>query len=787
MRIHTTALARLFFLVALLGTQSPCAFASGEALAPDIQIDVPQGITPWRGGYLVGNGRMYGVVALGAGLTREWKSDVADPAPLSQIAWMVGPHYGNANLGFGWEVLPEIGGQQEAWTREGILRPEPDLPFWGVYAETPQLRLELRDVLHPEETVWLRRAVLTAGASGAGNPLTLRIPVSADPRNAAKDDEAWGEKERQGHVPAEAMLRVDAEEGTILLQGAQRRLYTEWTSQPMCQVMDHPARFLATAITAEGGDAQIAVDESGFRVELGEMQPGQQKVLNLWLVTGGSAASTRQLLSAWRSRSGTKVVAECRRRSPEPLFTRTDGQSDPILEMLQGCTAVCEAAQARCGGVLASPYMYPMCYVRDQFGSFRLFLELGAYERAWRALAYHVAMQNHWGLQNSYEAVPDLPDPNNWSQTHPAEPGQGHGGAEVPAYIILMARDYYLATGDLARVAPLYARLAYNLRVHNFDAETHLLASPTDESYTQIVGIGGEKDFTDSNILFLGAADFMVRLARELGHEADAVEFQSLRDRTFAAMKQHLWVEEGRYFAICKQDRRPCFDPSLRWFHLGIGDRFDPIQQGCLDAVLRNLINPIRVVPDRPETAGMAPGYLLQALSRAQRPQIHDAARLLTLYGSDTHNMNEFYHHGPDAMSGKLRPWESGVAGWAIAQYLLGAQPDLPAGKLRLQPHLPPGWPGWGSRPLELPGQGVLQYRLERQSDGSIEFAVTRRGGRNPLEVEVEFGGFGNALAPLSPELAVVAGRSKLLAGAFTLTPMDDKQEQTVTLRFAAP
>ena len=50
MRIHTTALARLFFLVALLGTQSPFAFASGEALAPDIQIDVPQGITPWRGG-----------------------------------------------------------------------------------------------------------------------------------------------------------------------------------------------------------------------------------------------------------------------------------------------------------------------------------------------------------------------------------------------------------------------------------------------------------------------------------------------------------------------------------------------------------------------------------------------------------------------------------------------------------------------------------------------------------------------------------------------------------------
>jgi len=427
-----------------------------------------------------------------------------------------------------------------------------------------------------------------------------------------------------------------------------------------------------------------------------------------------------------------------------------------------------------------------MCYVRDQFGSFRLFLEQGAYERAWRALAYHIAMQNQWGFQNSYEAVPEPPDPNNWSQTHPKEPGHGHGGAEVPAYIILMARDYYLATGDRARVAPLYARLAYNLRVHNFNPETHLLPSPTDESYTQIVGIGGEKDFTDSNILFLGAADFMVRLARELGYEADAAEFQALRDRTFGAMKEHLWVEEGRYFAICKQDRRPCFDPSLRWFHLGIGERFDPIQQGCLDAVLRNLINPIRVVPDRPETAGMAPGYLLQALSRAQRPQMHDAARLLTLYGSDTHNMNEFYHHGPDAMSGKLRPWESGVAGCAIAQYLLGAQPDLPAGKLRLQPHLPQGWPGWTSRPLELPGQGVMKYRLERQSDGSIEFVVTRCGGQDTLTLEVEMGGFGDILTPLSPELAVVAGRADLLVGAFPLSPAGQAQEYSVTLKFLA-
>jgi len=718
------------------------------------EILLPSMTNRWRGGYMVGNGRMYGVAAVGSSLKREWKSSLEDPASLSQVAWVVGPSYGNANLGYGWEIIPEIDRHPSKWEKEEILKPSPEMPFWGSTAETGQLRMQLREILHPRETIWLRQVIVSASDKGAVGTVSLRIPVYADPRNAPKDDPAWSPKEREGHVAPEAMLRVEASTQTIVLQGARRRLYSEYSSQPMCQQMDYPSRFLATSLTVEGDEpAVVRVDERGFVVELGELTNHQSRVINLWLATADDAGKASGLLWAWKGRPSARFIAESKRPLPPPLFTRTDGKPDRLLEMIRGCQNLCDAAQAKCGGTLANPYMYPMYYVRDQYGSFKLYLALQEYDRAWRVLAYHLGMENQWGFQNSYEAVPDPPDPFGWTKTHPEQPGQGHGGAEVPSYLILMARDYYLATGDLQRVKPLYARLAYNLRAHNFDPKTHLLPSPGDESYTQIVSIGGE-DFTDSNVLFLGAADFMVRLAKLLGQGQDAGEFQEVRDRTFAAMMKRLWKPDNKYFPVSGRDERPAFDPSLRWFHLDIGQSNDEIHTGCLNAVLGCLINPIRVVPDRWEAAGMEPGYLVQALSRSQHPGMHQAARLLTRYASDTDNVSEYYYHGTEPTGGKLRPWESGVAGWALVQYLLGLQIDLPTSIIRLQPHLPTEWPGWISRSIPLAdNQGALGCRLEKSDNHEIRFTLTREGGKDPLRAEIEFGGFEARLLPQTLEL----------------------------------
>ncbi len=80
--------------------------------------------------YVVGNGRMYVVAALGKELTRKGTSVLTKtPAPLTQIAWVTGPMYGNADLGFGWQVIAEVDGQPAPWTDERVLRPTSSLPF----------------------------------------------------------------------------------------------------------------------------------------------------------------------------------------------------------------------------------------------------------------------------------------------------------------------------------------------------------------------------------------------------------------------------------------------------------------------------------------------------------------------------------------------------------------------------------------------------------------------------------------------------------------------------------
>ncbi len=732
-------------------------------------LRLPDTDHPWHGGYVVGNGRMYGVSGLDFSLTREWKSDWAERGPMSQILWVVGPHYGNANLGYGWEVLPRINGQNVLWTEERVVRPNPGSPFWGVMAKSAPLQMHLTEVMNPEQPVWLRRVVISLPKESEPVEVSFRIPVHADPRNAPKEDKDWGPKERNGHVAENELLQVRPEAAALVLKGARRRLYSEWTTHPMSQKMDHPARMLMTSVTVEGGQGTVRVDSGGFDVNLGRLRGGETRAFAVWLVTASSELEAAALLARSRRTPPEAVLSECRRQMPLPLVSRTDGLADPILDVMWGCQELCQSAQAHCGGVFASAYMYPMYYVRDQFGSFRLFLATQEYDRARRVLAYHVGMENQWGFQNSYEAVPEPPNPAGWTNAHPDQPGQGHGGAEVPSYIILMARDYYRATDDLDFLRCLYPRLAYNLRVHNFDPVTQLLPSPGDESYTQIVGIGGE-NFTDSNFLFIGAAEFMTQFAALLGHKKDAAEFKALADRTWAAMMKHLWMPQQGYFAISMTDRRPALDPLLRLFYLDIGDPQSAMHQGCLKAVLDNLVNPIRVVPDKTAAAGMAPGYLLYALSRSQNPEMHIAARLLTHYASDTGNMSEFYHDGTDPMGGRLRPWESGVAGWALTQYILGFHPDMAAKRILLQPHLPPGWPGWTSRPIPLVGEGELEYRMDRVAD-SVIFTLTRKGGKNPIAATIEFGGMEEKLTAESRGLRAVGNQDTILQESFAIPP----------------
>lgn len=788
----------LFLLILLLAAAPPRAGAQPVEAQVDRHVDL--NADAWRrvdrhDGYVTGNGRIYAIGGLGQTLTRAGKSALSgEPAPLTRLAWVVGPHYTIGNLGYGWEVVAEVDGRPHAWTAEQVVRPTEAHPFWGVRAEGGGLRVDLADVIVADEPVLLRRLQVTRPEGAPAARVRLFLPVYPDPRNGAPF-RMWSGREADRQRPSvpEARLRqVAPEDDALVLVGAPRALWQE-VSTPIPPDSTYrrlfPARALATSATSDAAGVDVTAGPEGLHLDLGTMAGGDRRVVGVWLVTvsgedDGLEAQARAMLRRWKARPVDEVVARSRRALPEPVLRRLDAdRDDPLTGIIRSVTGLVRATQAHSGGVLAQPYMYPMCYIRDQQGSFKLLLAQGEYERAYDALAFYIAMQNRYGIQNAYDATPYRPDPTVWHPDANARDGH-HRVAEVPSVIILMARDLYAATGDLARIAPLYDRLAYNLRVQEPSANG-LLPSPGDESYTNSVRTAprDRTEMTDSNLLFLAAADFMAHLADTLGRPEDAAAFRRRYDETRAALMARLWLPEAQYFAYARDasddpaavDRRPALDPLLRWFWLELGDPAGPIPQGNLDVVLDSLVDPVRVVPEVYDfTAGMDPGYLLHALARSQHPAMHEAARLMERYASDAGLFAEYYAHADGVItpfSGTLRPWESGINAYALVQYLLGLRPDLPRRRVSLQPHLPPSWQGWTTRRIELPGEGALEMTLRRADDGTVTFDLTRHGGHAPLTVDVAFGGFGPVLAARTAALQPVPGRPDVLRAVLTVAP----------------
>lgn len=767
------------------------------------QKNVDLGVDDWyrtdrHDGYVTGNGHIYSVGGLGQTLTRSGKSFLQDePVSLTRLAWVNGPLYSVGNLGYGWELQPVVNGSENGWDSESVLSPTADQPFWRVHSENEHLKSEVTDIIVQDQPVLLRKVNITLSEDSKSSEIRLFIPVYPDPRNSAPF-EAWNGEPVENQRPSvleEDLLRMDEESNAIVLEGAPRALWQE-VSTPIPTDEDYelmfPSRALATTAVSEDSTVNIEVNQSGIQIDLGHLQPGTSKEFGIWLVTAAGhqdiiTSTVLDDLSDWTQKDINLVAEESKFALPEPLIQRKDSENDPFTTIIQSTSSLALATQAVSGCVLAQPYMYPMCYVRDQIGSFEVFLAQHDYERAYRALAFYIAMQNRYGIQNAYDTTPTPPDPTIWDPKANSMDGH-HSVAEVPSIIILMARDYYKATGDLNRIEPLYDRLAYNLRVQEIN-ENGLLPSPGDESYTNSEQTAPEYriEMTDSNLLFISAARFMSELAETLGYSEDASEFKKLETETMDSMMDRLWLPEENHFAYARSadsdseeiDRRPALDLLLRWFWLDMSDPLDRIPQQNLTAVLNELMDPVRVVPEVYNfTAGMDLGYILHALARSQHPAMHDAAELMVNYASSSGLFAEYYEHEDGVItpfSGTLRPWESGINAAAMAQYLLGFQPDLPNKKITLEPHLPPEWDGLETRKIQLYDEGTIQLSMLRNKDNSIEINIEREGGLTPLDVEIVIGGYGVPVQLQNNNFQSVSGREDIIKTTFPLNKKDQK------------
>ena len=745
-------------------------------------------------GYVLGNGKMYVISGLGKELHRNGKSELSDKkVSLSQISWVIGPSYAIGNLAYGFEINAFCGNDTLKCNREEIVPPSITLPFRKVNIFNNFMDFSFYDVLLPDNPVFIRHIAIRPKKTST-KLLKLFIPVNADMRNAKygmfDGSEVKGEvidywrsacgnnlKPRTS-VPAKKLLEVVTNKQTILLHGAERALWQEISTKvpddDQYAKLFKP-RVAATSIKSINKDIKVEADARGFHVDLGNVQVGKTYDLYLYIVTAfddvnrtGSDAIAE--LGKWQNKNAQEVIRQSVKQSPPALFT--SNSKSGILESINACVNLCKVCQSDQGGIMAQPYMYPMYYIRDQFGSLKLFISQGEYERALNILEFYVAKQNMEGIQNAHDLFGEPGDPTYWAPAANANNGD-HQKAEVPSYIILMAKEYYLATNDLAGIIPFYSRLAYNLRVQKL-SKNNVLPWAGDESYTNIAQTSPQywEEMTDSHLLFIAAAKFMSGLATLIGKEKDAAEFDSLYRLTSKSLTERMWLKDKRHLLYSRdegtqnKDIRPAFDLLLRWDYLEMGTPGDSISQGNLQAVLTNLVNPIRVVPDFKWCAGMDPGYLLYSFSRTQHPLTHDAARLLLKYASSAGLYSEYYAYNGDTIisnGGTLRPWESGINGFALTQYLSGLKINLPEKKINLQPHLPAEMSDWKSKIINLKNEGVISFEINRKGK-DVEFTFSRQGGINPLTLDVEFGLFGNELK-LSDNMLYFKYNKKNLVG----------------------
>lgn len=757
-------------------------------------------------GYVLGNGKMYMIGGLGQALERKGKSRLTEKkTSLSRISWLIGPSYPVGNLGYGWEFVPLFNRDTIGWDSETILAPAPSRPFWTLKSRAEFLAIDSEDVLLSNESVFLRKIELTANSDG---DFQLFLPVWPDPRNSyfpmfsgkeidQEQVERWTylcgpNLKPRASIPVERLIQNFPKDKMIVLPGANRALWQE-VSTIVPDEEEYqgifPFRAAASTIELSHDSDQLEVRNSGFHINFGKLKKGETRTLYLFITCVSQQepnieGKARQYLSEQLAKGGAVLMEEAEAGLMQAPFVFPDEPEHPITRSINSCLQLSLACKADQGGVMAQPYMYPMYYVRDQYGSFRLLLAAGEYEKALEILRFYIAKENREGIQNAHDPFGGDFDITLWDAAANAKNGH-HANAEVPSYIILMARDYYQATGDLEHLRPLYDRLKYNLHIQK-PSKNGVLPYEGDESFTNTAQTRPKfgDEMTDSHQLFLAAAAFLRELANEMDQKEDAQEFQKTLDAAWQVYFDRLILQEENRLIYARDDSdslqnrdlRPVLDPLLRWFHLEMGESNADLAQGNLQSVLQELVNPLRVVPEYEWCTGMDLGYLLYALSRTQKSEVHDAAQLMMNYASEVGLYSEYYRYSGDSIqsqSGTLRPWESGVNGMALIQYLSGMRLDLPQKKIYLQPHLPSGVGHWESKPWPIFREGFLQMKMKREGD-EVEFTIDRTSGENPIDIEIDFGGFGAAIKAINPEL--MATQSDRLQVNFSVEPGSDNK-----------
>ncbi|MCC6214623.1 MAG: hypothetical protein IT376_07125 [Polyangiaceae bacterium] len=378
-------------------------------------------------------------------------------------------------------------------------------------------------------------------------------------------------------------------------------------------------------------------------------------------------------------------------------------------------------AQTAPSGLVSQLHRYTSGWLRDAEGAVRLQLSAGLHEEArgvldatYGALGAIGRISNSFPLDVDPAAFVEPADPRAFWQGVPFM--EGRGRAEATSYPPLLAARYVRASGDTAWLDP--GRLAFLeacLVRQEVDA-AGLLPFSGDETYH--IPMGAAVNGIPSSIAAFGssaASSFLLAAAAErLAALGAGPEVAALGQRVRAAAEERYWNEElGFWEPLAFFDPEkdayllPYEDVSLGPLWHGFASPDDERARRNLDRVIAELVedDATAASPRGVGVTGMVPGYLLQNLSAAGRPEAEAAFHALDRVATPSGHFEElhaFDHsvldlgHEPDGSgsdaSARYRSWETGDVAHALLAYLAGFEPDVPGARLTIAPRLPSGW-----------------------------------------------------------------------------------------------
>ena len=211
--------------------------------------------------------------------------------------------------------------------------------------------------------------------------------------------------------------------------------------------------------------------------DLALTRPAQQSLLK-----------TRQY---WRSR-----LSVIRPPQPQP---HTDVPVEPVIDDV---ATLLLGHQSHAGPICAGQ-IYPMFYVRDQYGDSRALLALNMTAEARAILAYYHQVWLGYGCIHNAQSD----GPRHWF--HKAE----NDDVELTGYLIIQAFDYLHATKDEAFIVEIFPMLEWALNAQEGQLFSAMLPFNGDETYVA----GGifprthlDDGASEATLLYLTAADRML-------------------------------------------------------------------------------------------------------------------------------------------------------------------------------------------------------------------------------------------------------------------------------------